>query len=180
MEETMHCRKDRMLSFAMSLTFCAAAMAAAFAAPAAMAAPKDEKITEAQALDLQKKFETAYTSGDAKTIGMLLADDATFVHGNMRVQSKSEFIDGLAHTPSNIDRPDNKVALISGGAGALVTGPGTVTFAAAPAPSGGVAQPARQLHLYFSTLWVHTSAGWQVLLFQGTEAPPAPPAAAGR
>jgi len=173
--------RTRLKLAAIAATLLSGFLAFAFMARIAAAGPADGKITETQALDLQKKFETAYTSGDAKTIGALLADNATFVHGNMRVQSKSEFIDGLGRAPSNIERPENKVALINDGAGALVTGPGTVTFAATPAPSGGVAAPPRQLHLYFSTLWVHTSAGWQVLLFQGTEAPPAPPAApAGR
>ena len=148
-------------------------------APAALAGPADQKITAAQALDLQKKFEAAQIAGDAATVASLMADDATFVHGNMRVQTKAEFVAGVGKGgPNNFEGADRKVVLFNGGA--LVTGPVTITLAM-PAANGGAAPPPRQLHIYLSTLWVHTAAGWQVLLSQTTEVTPAPPGApAGR
>ncbi len=96
-----------------------------------------------------------------------MADDATFVHGNMRVQTKAEFVAGVGKgEPNNFEGADRKVVLFNGGA--LVTGPVTITLAM-PAANGGAAPPPRQLHIYLSTLWVHTAAGWQVLLSQTTE-----------
>ena len=175
----MNYRKDRMVSLAMAIAL-AAALAVTLAAPAALAGPADEKITAAQALDLQKKFEAAQIAGDAATVASLMADDATFVHGNMRVQTKAEFVAGVGKGgPNNFEGADRKVVLFNGGA--LVTGPVTITLAM-PAANGGAAPPPRQLHIYLSTLWVHTAAGWQVLLSQTTENPPpaAPGAPSGR
>jgi len=152
---------------------------AAFTVRPAAAAPKNEKITESQALDLQKKFEAAQMAGDTKTVASLMTDNATFVHGSMRVQNKTDFVAGIGKGPSGIDRPDEKVVLFNDGTGAIVMGPATISFAAPASAGAGV--PPRQLHLYMATVWVHTGAGWQVLVSQGTEAPPAAPGApAGR
>lgn len=91
----MNYRKDRMVSLAMAIALAAAAIAVMLTAPAALAGPADQKITAAQALDLQKQFEGAQIAGDAATVASLMADDATFVHGNMRVQTKAEFVAGV-------------------------------------------------------------------------------------
>ena len=164
----MNYRKDRMVSLAMAIAL-AAASAVMLARPAALASPADDKITAAQALDLQKKFEAAQIAGDAATVGSLMADDAMFVHGNMRVQTKAEFVAGVGKGgPNNFEGADRKVVLFN--SGALVTGPVTISLAMPAA----AAEPhlRRELHIYLSTLWVHTAAGWQEILSQTTEVTP--------
>ena len=137
-------------------------MAAAVAAPIANA----QKLTEAQALDLQKKFEAAQIAGDAATVGAMMADNAVFVHGNMRVQTKAEFLAGVGKGgPGKFEGNDRKVVLFDNGA--LVTGPVTISLGGRGAD--GAAAPPREMHIYLSTLWVHTSAGWQEILMQTTE-----------
>jgi hypothetical protein len=150
---------------------------ATFAIRSASGLPKRERLTEAQALDLQKRFEAAQIAADQKTVASLMADNATFVHGSMRVQTKAEFVPGIGRGPVSIEGPDRKVVLFDNGA--LVEGPTTFTMLPRT-PSGEPTAPPRIEHVYLATLWVHTDAGWQVLLSQTTEAfapvPPAPPA----
>jgi hypothetical protein len=139
---------------------------------AAMAGPVDTKITPAQALDLQKKFDAAQIAGDTKTIAALIADDATLVYWNMRVQTKDEFIAALGEDHGNIEAPDRKVVLLNDGASALVAGPVTITINEPLRMSlNGKSQTVigkRELHIYLSTLWVRTAAGWQILFRQAT------------
>jgi ketosteroid isomerase-like protein len=149
----------------------AAAMALAIGAMSAAPAAEAQKLTEAQALNLQQKFESAQLAGDAAAVGALMADNSVFVHGNMRVQTKAEFVASVGKGgPTSFEGKDRKVILFDNGA--LVTGPVNISLAA-PAAAGGSAAPPRQLHIYLSTLWTHTAAGWQEILSQTTELPPA-------
>jgi ketosteroid isomerase-like protein len=140
--------------------------------PAPMANPVDAKITAPEALDLQKRFEAAELARDANAVAALIAEDATFVHWNAVAQTKDEFIAALGKDQGNLEGPNRKVVLFDDGASALVIGPVTVTVdEPLQMALNGKSQTVigkRQLHIYLSTLWVHTDAGWQVLFSQGT------------
>jgi ketosteroid isomerase-like protein len=149
---------------------------AAFAVRSVAAAPPNEKLTEAQANDLQDKFDHAMGANDAATVASLLADNVVFVHPSAAVQTKAELVApiaaGKAHLASVDALGPRKVTLFDGGA--LVDGPASVNIQVPG--KDGAAPTVRSNHVYVSTLWVHTAAGWQILLSHGTYLPP--PAAA--
>jgi ketosteroid isomerase-like protein len=139
-------------------------------ARAAAATPAMEKLTEAQAIDLEKKFEAAQVAGDAQTLGALMADNAVFVHASAQVQSKAEFVDSIVTGKLKIagfQAPSRQVIVFEGGA--IVQGSLEIQMMNTP-PDGGV-PVARTLRIYQSTLWTHTPAGWQILCSQGTLIP---------
>jgi ketosteroid isomerase-like protein len=162
----------------------ALALPAAFAArPAAAAppAPQNERLTEAQANELQDKFDHAMGANDAQTVSALLADNVVFVHPSAAVQTKAELVApiaaGKSHLASVVATGPRKITLFDGGA--LVDGPAAVSIQV-PAQNGG--QPTvRTNYVYVSTLWTHTAAGWQILLSHGTYLqPPGGTPAGGR
>jgi ketosteroid isomerase-like protein len=131
------------------------------------------QLTEAQVLDLQKRFQDASVAVDAATISSLMADDAIFVHGSAAVQTKAEYLASLTSGQMKLSTyklNDHKVVLFDGGA--IVNG--MIDVGLVP-PNGG--EP-RILHMRNSSVWVHKPAGWQLILNQGTPiaGPPRPPA----
>jgi len=129
-----------------------------------------------EVLQLQKKFQDACVSGDTSAVAPLMAEDAIFIHGNGAAQSKTEFLAAITNGQlalSAYDLKDPKVVLFDGGA--IVSGLVDIAFKAPP----GATAPGRVLHMRGSSVWVHTSAGWQLKLDQDTTLagpPPAPPA----
>lgn len=127
---------------------------------------------EDEVLNLQKKFQAATVSGDTAAVASVMADDAIFIHGNAAMQNKTEFLAGIKNGQlafSAYDLSDPKVVMFKGGA--IVTGIVDITFKArAGAPPG----PPRTLHMRGSSVWLHSSAGWKLLLDQDTpvQAPP--------
>jgi ketosteroid isomerase-like protein len=125
-----------------------------------------------EVLNLQKKFQDATVSGDTAAIVSVMADDAIFIHGNAAMQNKTEFLAGIKNGQlafSAYDLSDPKVVMFKGGA--IVTGIVDITFKARPdAPPG----PPRTLHMRGSSVWLHSSVGWKLILDQDTpvQAPP--------
>ena len=142
----------------------------------AQAAPK-QRLSEAQVLDLQKRFQDATVAVDVPVLSTLMADDAVFVHGSALVQTKAEFLESLSKGQLRITRyesKDSKVVFFDGGA--IVSGPTEVVLA-----PGTVGREAFRVEMRVSSVWVATPTGWQVILVQGTpiQAPPRPPAQNG-
>jgi ketosteroid isomerase-like protein len=137
-------------------------------------APKGP-LTEAQILDLQKKFQDACVAADMPTLSALMADDAVFVHGSATVQTKAQFINSITSgqlkvTTYEIKEP--RVVFFDGGA--LVTG--LIDVGLAPPPSAAAGTPPRLLHMRGSTVWLRKLDGWQLILNQGTPLMGPPPA----
>jgi ketosteroid isomerase-like protein len=157
-------------------TFVATALVAAllFAGIALRASAQGS--AQDEVLAAQKKFTDACVAADAATLGSVMADNALFIHGNGAMQSKSEFIDAVTTGKlpiSQYDLKDPKVVLFDGGA--IVTG--LIDFGIKP-PAGSQ-NPPRVLHFRGSAVWLHSSAGWRLILDQDTTLagpPPAPPA----
>jgi len=129
-----------------------------------------------EVLAAQKKFTDACVAANGATLNAVMADNAIFIHGNGAMQSKSEFIDAITTGKlpiSQYDLKDPKVVPFEGGA--IVTG--LVDFGIKP-PAGSTAPP-RVLHFRGSAVWLHSSAGWQLILDQDTTlaGPPPPPPA---
>jgi Domain of unknown function (DUF4440) len=142
----------------------ASAMAITLVAPKAGAVPAGETISQAQALELQKRFEDAQIAGDAGVISMLMADDGLFIHATGAVQTKAEFVGSIAAgrlRPSKFESSDRRVILFDGGA--IVEGAVAVTLNGAGAPP-----TSHTTHVEISSLWVHTPLGWQLMLSHAT------------
>ncbi len=141
--------------------------------PARAQAAAKAQLTEAQVLDLQKKFQDATVAADAAAIGKLMADDALFVHGNALVQTKAEFLDAATKGQFRITKyeiKNPKVVFFDGGA--VVSGLEDVALA----PRVAGAQPL-EVQMRVSAVWVAKPGGWQLILNQGTpiQAPASPP-----
>lgn len=126
------------------------------------------KLTAAQVLDLQKRFQDATVACDAATIAKLMADDAIFVHGNGLVQRKTEFVEAAAKRRFRIrsfEIASPKVVFFDGGA--IISGVEIIVLG----PSAVGEQP-RKVQLRVSDVWVVRPGGWQLLLNQGTPIEP--------
>lgn len=154
-----------------SKTLAGILVAAALIAGAALCA-RAQASGQDEVLNLQKKFQAATVSGDTATVASVMADDAIFIHGNAARQSKTEFLAGIKNGQlafSAYDLSDPKVVMFKGGA--IVTGIVDITFRPRPnAPAG----PPRTLHMRGSSVWLHGSTGWKLILDQDTpiQAPP--------
>lgn len=148
-------------------------IASAAAPQAARAQGAGKQLTEAQALDLQKQFLHATATGDAAAIGRMMADNATFIHGNAMMQSKAQFLEMLGTGPYDINKfesKDLKATLFDGGA--VVTALAEVGMVPRPGVTG---MAPLTVHMRIAAVWVATSKGWQLILQQGTPLPePAP------
>lgn len=134
------------------------------------------RLTEAQVLDLQKRFQDATVASDAATLEKLMADDAMFVHGNALVQSKAEFLEAAAKRRFRISKfeiTNPKVVFFDGGA--IVSGVEDIVLA-----SRVPGEEPQKVQMRVSGVWVARPGGWQLLLNQSTpvQQPPSPPAAA--
>jgi hypothetical protein len=150
--------------------FSVALIAVAFGASARAAnadGPSDSpQLTKDEALKLTNEFQKATVAGDAAALGKLMADDCIFIHGNGLVQNKSVFTGMLTSGRMKVTSWDMKspsVMLFHGGA--IVTGVSEWDMM----PPGGAANASPMvLHLHVSQVWVHTAAGWQLILDQDT------------
>lgn len=160
--------KNRSISKTLAAVVAAAMLIAGLALSA-----RAQSSEQGEVLNLQKKFQAATVSGDTATIASVMADDAFFVHGNAMMQSKTEFLAGVKNGQlafSAYDLSDPKVLIFKGGA--IVTGIVDITFKASPnAPPG----PPRTLHMRGSSVWLHSSAGWKLILDQDTPIQGPPP-----
>ena len=155
----------------------AAALAVAMLMSAGLAVrARAQASAQDEVVSMQKKFSDACVAADGATLTSLMADNAIFIHGNGAMQSKSEFIDAITTgklAVSQYDLHDPKVVPFNGGA--IVTG--LIDFGFKP-PAGST-NPPLVLHFRGSSVWLHTSSGWRLILDQDTtlaaprQAPPA-------
>jgi ketosteroid isomerase-like protein len=157
------------------LRIAAAAAAVAFLAGIAPRAGAQATSPD-EALKLQKQFQDACVAGDLVSVAPLMADTAIFIHGNGAAQSKTEFLAAIKNgqlSLSAYDLKDPKVIPFDGGA--IVSGLVDITFK----PRPNATTPPLTLHMRGSSVWLHTRAGWRLILDQDTTLagpPPAPPA----
>ncbi|HEX4004388.1 MAG TPA: DUF4440 domain-containing protein [Candidatus Acidoferrales bacterium] len=148
------------LALALSLACARASMGQAVASP--------RRLTAAQVVDLQKRFQDATVACDAAALAKLMADDVIFVHGNALVQSKADFLEAAQARRFRIksfDIADPKVILFKDGA--IVTGIENIVLGAAAAGE----QP-RKVQMRVSGVWVAKPGGWQLILQQSTPLQP--------
>ncbi|HXU21510.1 MAG TPA: nuclear transport factor 2 family protein [Verrucomicrobiae bacterium] len=142
----------------------AAVVGAMLIAGAALCARAQVSVQD-EVLDLQKKFQAATVSGDTAAVASLMADDVIFIHGNAAAQSKTEFLAGIKNGQlafSAYDLSDPKVVMFKGGA--IVTGIVDISFRPRPNAPGAP----RTLHMRGSSVWLHGSTGWKLILDQDT------------
>ncbi len=160
--------KNRSISNALAAVVAAAMLIAGLALSVRAQSSEQNEV-----LALQKKFQDATVSGDTATIASVMADNAFFVHGNAMMQSKTEFVAAIKNGQmgfSAYDLSDPKVVMFKGGA--IVTGIVDITLKTPPnAPPG----PPRTLHMRGSSVWLHSSAAWRLILDQDTPIQGPPP-----
>ncbi len=174
----MRLSKNRFISvFITIVAIVVAALGAPRSTHAQTSASLKGPLTEAQILDLQKKFQVACVAADMPTLSALMADDAIFVHGSAAMQTKAQFINSITSGQlkvSTYEIKEPKVVFFDGGA--VVTG--LIDVGLAPPPSAAAGTPPRLLHMRGSTVWLRKLDGWQLILNQGTPLAGPPPAAA--
>lgn len=124
------------------------------------------RLTKAEALKLHEEFQKATVDADAATLDKLMAPDCIFIHGNGMVQNKAVFTGMLKSGRMKVrswDMKSPEVMLFNGGA--IVTG---VSDWVMDAPPGSANRGPMTLHLRVSQIWVHTEAGWKLILDQDT------------
>lgn len=140
----------------------------------AQSVASNERLTAAQVVDLQKRFQDATVACDVATLAKLMADDVVFVHGNALLQSKAEFLEAARARRFRIksfDIADPKVVFFEGGA--IASGVEDIVLA----PGAAGEQP-RKVEMRVSGVWVAKPGGWQLILQQSTPLQPlaGPPA----
>lgn len=151
-----------------SIFLVAAAMLGAGAVRAAHAANAPQ-LTKEHALKLQDEFQRAVVAADSAALDKLMADDCTFIHGNAMQQTKAQFMGMLksgAMKVSEFKSSSQQVILFHGGAIVI----SVVDWGMAP-PHAAPNAPPMVLPMRISNVWVHTGAGWQLILEQDTSLP---------
>lgn len=127
----------------------------------------DGQLTKDEALKLQDSFQSAVVAADSAKLDKLMADDCTFIHGNALQQTKSQFMGMLTSGTMKVTEfksSSQQVTLFHGGAVVI-----SVIDWGMPG-RGANARP-MVLPMRISDVWIHTGAGWQLLLEQDTTLP---------
>jgi hypothetical protein len=159
---THHSKNSVALYFAIFVI--AAAMLGASAARAA-----DGQLTKDEALKLQDSFQNAVVAADSAKLDKLMAADCTFIHGNAMQQSKTQFMGMLTSGTMKVTEfksSSQQVTLFHGGAVVI----SVIDWGMLP-PRGGANAHPMILPMRISDVWVHTGAGWQLVLEQDTTLP---------
>ncbi|GEM_PF-2279517 len=145
------------------------AITAAMFGAGAVRAADGAQLTKAEALQLQDSFQSAVVAADSAKLNKLMADDCTFIHGNAMQQTKAQFVAMLtsgAMKVTEFKSSSQQVILFHGGAIVI----SVIDWGMLP-PRGPQGAHPMILPMRISDVWVHTSAGWQLLLEQDTTLP---------
>lgn len=116
---------------------------------------KSRKVTDAQAISIQKRFFDAMIAQDAAAMEALSSDDMIYIHLNGLKQSKAEFLSWVSNRSfKSFDLQDTTVHAYQG---AFVL--------------NGLVEDTRKMHLYLTTVWEQRPRGWQMVLLQYTGVP---------
>jgi hypothetical protein len=160
---THRCKHSFALKFGIILI--AAAMLGAGAARAANA----PQLSRQEALKLQDSFQSAVVAADSAKLNKLMASDCTFIHGNAMQQTKTQFMGMLTSGTMKVTEfksSSQQVTLFHGGAIVI----SVIDWGMLP-PRGGANAHPMVLPMRISDVWVHTGAGWQLVLEQDTTLP---------
>jgi ketosteroid isomerase-like protein len=127
------------------------------------------QISKEEALKLQDSFQSAVVAADAAKLDKLMAEDCTFIHGNAMQQTKAEFMGMLTSGKMKVSEfksSSQQVTLFHGGAIVI----SVIDWGMLP-PGGGANAHPMVLPMRISDVWVHTGAGWQLVLEQDTTLP---------
>jgi hypothetical protein len=147
---------------------------------ASAAHAQQPKLSEAQAIELETRFENALVSHDAATLNSLLADNAVAVYATANVLTKKEFISEVVHSGKdlkwfrNFADDKRKVILIDGGAVVVAKGEKLLSASIVCLSTSAVSSSCSGAYsaIYLSTTWELTLKGWQIVFCQGTQALP--------
>ena len=147
---------------------------------ASAAQGQQPKLDEAQAIELESRFEKALISNDAATLSSLLADNTVAVYATASVLTKEGFISEVVHSGKdfkwfrNFTDDGRKVILTDGGAVVLGKGekllPASIVCLSTSAVDGSCS--GAYSAIYLSTTWALTAKGWQIIFCQGTQSLP--------
>lgn len=135
----------------------------------ALRAANAPRLSKAEALKLQDEFQSAVVSADSATLDKLMTDDCTFIHANALQQTKEQFMGMLksgAMKVSEFKSSSQAVTPFHGGAIVI----SVIDWGMVP-PHGAANARTMILPMRISDVWVHTDAGWQLILEQDTSLP---------
>ncbi|OGA32830.1 MAG: hypothetical protein A3G80_09630 [Betaproteobacteria bacterium RIFCSPLOWO2_12_FULL_62_13b] len=116
-------------------------------------------------LELERSLYRAMVKRDFKALQNLLSEDLVYVHSPGFVESKAEYLAGIANGVYEYDRVESKdVKIRMCGEAAVVTG--QVEMSVSPA-----GEPKTPLQLLFTLVWVKQASRWQLLVRQATRIP---------
>ncbi|HVB85487.1 MAG TPA: nuclear transport factor 2 family protein [Candidatus Dormibacteraeota bacterium] len=153
----------------LALYFGAFLIAAAMIGSGAVRAADGAQLTKEEALKLQDDFQSAVVAADSAKLDKLMAGNCTFIHGNAMQQTKEQFMGMLtsgAMKVSEFKSHSQDVVPFHGGAIVI----SVIDWGMAPPHAAPNAAP-MVLPMRISDVWVHTGAGWQLLLEQDTTLP---------
>jgi hypothetical protein len=149
--------------------FALLAITAAIFGAGAVRSADGAQLTKTEALKLQDSFQSAVVAADSAKLDKLMADDCTFIHGNAMQQTKAQFVGMLtsgAMKVTEFKSSSQQVILFHGGAIVI----SVIDWGMLP-PRGPKGAHPMVLPMRISDVWVHTNAGWQLLLEQDTTLP---------
>lgn len=152
-----------------ALYFAMFVIAATMLGARAVRAADAPQITKDEALKLQDSFQSAVVAADSAKLDKLMADDCAFIHGNAMQQTKAQFMGMLTSGTMKVSEfksSSQQVTLFHGGAIVI----SVIDWGMIP-PGGGANAHPMVLPMRISDVWVHTGAGWQLILEQDTTLP---------
>lgn len=131
------------------------------------------KLTEADAIQLQRRLFDAMIAHDLPRLGALLDEKLIYIHiGGVTQNSREEFLQWVDTGPKfkTFELIDPKVFLYEDAF--ALTGRVESTSLVQEKSDGGTSKyQDTVLHLVLSALWARKAAGWQLVLLQYTQIP---------
>jgi hypothetical protein len=118
--------------------------------------PADEKAV----LAAQRQYADAMVKGDTATLEKLLADDLSYTHSNVLMETKADVLKAISSGKTKYKSIDFKTTQVRQYGDTIVTNQGMV-----------FAQPERVNNVYVSMVWVKRPNGWQMVQRQATRYP---------
>lgn len=125
----------------------------------------DGTVMRAELELVESQRRAAMVAGDLKTLDALLDDQATYVHSNGLVESKSEYLELIrlgAYQYTEVSQPEMTIRFV--GDVALVTGR---TILRVLLPDGGI----KTVNGRSIVVWARVGGNWRMQFYQGTALP---------
>jgi hypothetical protein len=141
----------------MKSTFLALLLALSSISFAATVNPADEKTV----LAAEKQYADAMVKGDVATLEKILADDLSYTHSNVLIETKADVLKGITSGKTKYNAIEFKSTNVRQYGNTIITNHQMI-----------FAQPQRMNNVYVTMVWVKQPSGaWQMVQRQATRYP---------